>query len=152
LTVNGSGPSTPWLTERTLDSDLDETIVPEPPSSLKAKAYDKEIIISWTPPKDNTILVRGYTIGWGKGIPDELTKLVDDKQRQFTISNLSKILIFIHVFFYFAIKSLPPSNIVFQVKPLLKFGLVIWLNNVGLQVNWKDILFHAYLTFEKLYF
>jgi hypothetical protein len=44
----------------------------------------------WTPPRDNTILVRGYTIGWGKGIPDELTKLVDDKQRFFVIQNLSK--------------------------------------------------------------
>ena len=45
----------------------------------------------WTPPRDNTILVRGYTIGWGKGIPDELTKLVDDKSRFFVIQNLSKL-------------------------------------------------------------
>ena len=44
----------------------------------------------WTPPRNNAILVRGYTIGWGKGIPDELTKLVDDKQRLFVIQNLSK--------------------------------------------------------------
>jgi neogenin len=49
------------------------------------------ITIMWTPPRDNTILVRGYTIGWGKGIPDELTKLVDDKQRLFVIQNLSEL-------------------------------------------------------------
>ena len=90
MTVNGSGPATPWISEKTLDSDLDESVVPDPPSSLKARSTDKEITITWTPPRDNTILVRGYTIGWGKGIPDELTKLVDDKQRFFIIQNLSE--------------------------------------------------------------
>ena len=90
MTVNGSGPATPWISEKTLDSDLDESVVPDPPSSLKARSTDKEITITWTPPRDNTILVRGYTIGWGKGIPDELTKLVDDKQRFFVIQNLSE--------------------------------------------------------------
>ena len=88
LTVNGSGPATPWMTEKTFLSDLDESVVPEPPTSLKAKARDDEITIFWTPPSDNKILVRGYTIGWGKGIPDELTKVVDDKQRDFLIENL----------------------------------------------------------------
>ncbi len=90
MTVNGSGPATPWLIEKTLESDLDESVVPDPPSSLRARATDQEITIMWTPPRDNTILVRGYTIGWGKGIPDELTKLVDDKTRFFVIQNLSK--------------------------------------------------------------
>ena len=32
--------------------------------------------------------MRGYTIGWGKGIPDEVTQLVDDKARSFVIKNL----------------------------------------------------------------
>ena len=50
----------------------------------------KEITIIWTPPRDNQILVRGYRIGWGKGIPDEYTKVVDDKQRYFVIESLSK--------------------------------------------------------------
>jgi neogenin len=44
----------------------------------------------WAPPTSNSILVRGYTIGWGKGIPDEYTKVVDNKQRYFLIENLSK--------------------------------------------------------------
>ena len=34
--------------------------------------------------------MRGYTIGWGKGIPDEYTNVVDNKQRYFVIENLSK--------------------------------------------------------------
>ena len=33
-------------------------------------------------------MVRGYTIGWGKGIPDEVTQIVDDKHRDFVIPNL----------------------------------------------------------------
>ena len=78
------------MAQNTFISDLDESVVPDPPSSLRAKAIDKEITIIWTPPRDNQILVRGYTIGWGKGIPDEYTKVVDDKERYFVIENLSK--------------------------------------------------------------
>ena len=55
-----------------------------------------EITIIWTPPRDNQILVRGYTIGWGKGIPDEYTKVVDDKQRYFVIESLSKFILSIY--------------------------------------------------------
>lgn len=90
LTVNGSGPATPWMSARTFETDLDESVVPDPPSSLKASASDDEIEIKWTPPRDNQIAVRGYTIGWGMGIPDEFTKVVDDKQRVFVIPNLSE--------------------------------------------------------------
>ena len=51
-------------------------------------ASDKSITIYWRPPRKNRIMVRGYTIGWGKGIPDEVTQIVDDKHRNFVISNL----------------------------------------------------------------
>ena len=90
LTVNGSGPSTGWLYASTFESDLDETVVPNPPSTLRAKAEDDSITIVWNPPSSKNILVRGYTIGWGKGIPDEYTKVVDNKQRYFVIEDLSK--------------------------------------------------------------
>ena len=96
LTVNGSGPATGWLHAFTFESDLDETVVPDPPSSLRAKASDDSIAIMWKPPASNKILVRGYTIGWGKGIPDEYTKVVDNKQRYFVIEDLSKF----HLNFY----------------------------------------------------
>ena len=92
LTVNGSGPSTGWLYASTFESDLDETVVPNPPSTLRAKAEDDSITIAWNPPSSKNILVRGYTIGWGKGIPDEYTKVVDNKQRYFVIEDLSKCL------------------------------------------------------------
>lgn len=35
MTVNGSGPMTDWLTVETYENDLDESQVPEPPSSLR---------------------------------------------------------------------------------------------------------------------
>ncbi len=57
---------------------------------LFIQATSDEITIMWAPPTSNSILVRGYTIGWGKGIPDEYTKVVDNKQRYFLIENLSK--------------------------------------------------------------
>ena len=90
LTVNGSGPATGWLYASTFESDLDESVVPDPPGVLRAKASDDSIAIMWKPPSSNKILVRGYTIGWGKGIPDEYTKVVDNKQRYFVIEDLSK--------------------------------------------------------------
>ncbi len=89
MTVNGTGPSTPWMSERTLSADLDESVVPDPPTSLTARAKSNSVKLAWTPPdKSAGILVRGYTIGWGVGIPDEYTKVVDDKERGFVIEGL----------------------------------------------------------------
>ena len=88
MTVNGTGPATSWLLARTLEADLDESVVPDPPSGLKAVAEDTKITIYWRPPRKNRIKGRGYTIGWGKGIPDEVTQIVDDKHRNFVIANL----------------------------------------------------------------
>ena len=111
LTVNGSGPSTGWLYASTFESDLDETVVPNPPSTLRAKAEDDSITIVWNPPSSKNILVRGYTIGWGKGIPDEYTKVVDNKQRYFVIEDLSKCLLIIcsHTFLLCNPAQRPPS-------------------------------------------
>ena len=46
------------------------------------------ISVSWNPPSNQNVMVRGYTIGWGKGIPDVYSKLVDGKQRAFVIEKL----------------------------------------------------------------
>ncbi len=71
MTVNGTGPSTSWLSGRTFDADLDETVVPHPPRELTvARAGAESITLAWKPPDaDAGVLVRGYTVGWGKGIP-----------------------------------------------------------------------------------
>lgn len=57
MTVNGTGPATPWISHRTLLADLDESVVPDPPSSLRASSTDTEITIAWLPPRHNRIMV-----------------------------------------------------------------------------------------------
>ena len=48
------------------------------------------ITVSWNPPRNQNIMVRGYTIGWGKGIPDDYTQLVDGKQRFYVIERVGE--------------------------------------------------------------
>lgn len=47
MTVNGSGPATPWMEEVTYAADLDESAVPDTPSSLKAKVGDAPLSHFW---------------------------------------------------------------------------------------------------------
>ncbi|XP_028748316.1 neogenin isoform X7 [Peromyscus leucopus] len=88
LTVNGTGPATDWLSAETFESDLDETRVPEVPSSLHVRPLVTSIVVSWTPPENQNIVVRGYAIGYGIGSPHAQTIKVDYKQRYYTIENL----------------------------------------------------------------
>lgn len=46
--------------------------------------------MSWTPPENQNIVVRGYAIGYGIGSPHAQTIKVDYKQRYYTIENLGK--------------------------------------------------------------
>uniref|UniRef100_T1J0I1 Neogenin n=1 Tax=Strigamia maritima TaxID=126957 RepID=T1J0I1_STRMM len=87
-TVNGSGPATDWMVAETFQNDLNESKVPDKPGSIKVRPNSNSITVSWTPPRNQNIMVRGYTIGWGIGIPDIYTKLLDGKQRFHTIENL----------------------------------------------------------------
>uniref|UniRef100_A0A8C0DWM2 Neogenin n=1 Tax=Balaenoptera musculus TaxID=9771 RepID=A0A8C0DWM2_BALMU len=88
LTINGTGPATDWLAAETFESDLDETRVPEVPSSLHVRPLVTSIVVSWTPPENQNIVVRGYAIGYGIGSPHAQTIKVDYKQRYYTIENL----------------------------------------------------------------
>lgn len=45
-------------------------------------------MVSWGPPVQQDIRVRGYVIGWGKGIPDEATHELDENSRNFEITEL----------------------------------------------------------------
>lgn len=119
ITVNGTGPATDWTAAETFESDLDgknrqtsceywclirmtkcnlacslvsETSVPDVPSSLHVRPLVNSIVVSWTPPENQDIVVRGYTIGYGIGSPHAQTIKVDYKQRYYTIENLSKTL------------------------------------------------------------
>ncbi|XP_037550385.1 neogenin 1a [Nematolebias whitei] len=88
LTVNGTGPATEWTTTETFESDLDESHVPDQPSSLHVRPLVNSIVVSWTPPENQDIVVRGYTISYGIGSPHAQTIKVDYKQRYYTIENL----------------------------------------------------------------
>ncbi|KAG7481528.1 hypothetical protein MATL_G00067910 [Megalops atlanticus] len=88
MTVNGTGPPTDWYTAETPENDLDESQVPDQPSSLHVRPLMTSIIMSWTPPLNPNIVVRGYIIGYGVGSPYAETVRVDSKQRYYSIENL----------------------------------------------------------------
>uniref|UniRef100_A0A8C9SYX9 Contactin-3 n=1 Tax=Scleropages formosus TaxID=113540 RepID=A0A8C9SYX9_SCLFO len=88
MTANGTGPASEWYMAETPENDLDETQVPNQPSSLHVRPLPNSIIMSWTPPLNPNILVRGYIIGYGVGSPYAETVRVDSKQRYHSIENL----------------------------------------------------------------
>ncbi|KAG8192662.1 hypothetical protein JTE90_009692 [Oedothorax gibbosus] len=88
LTVNGTGPFTETKSVETYYNDLMESKVPDMPSSLRARPSANSIFVSWGPPRDQTTIVRGYKLGWGIGVADVFTEVLDGKQRHFTIENL----------------------------------------------------------------
>uniref|UniRef100_A0A669CQE0 DCC netrin 1 receptor n=1 Tax=Oreochromis niloticus TaxID=8128 RepID=A0A669CQE0_ORENI len=88
MTANGTGPASDWYTAETPENDLDESQVPDQPSSLHVRPLPNSIIMSWTPPLSPNILVRGYIIGYGVGSPYAETVRVDSKQRYYSIENL----------------------------------------------------------------
>ncbi|KAK8752524.1 hypothetical protein OTU49_005992, partial [Cherax quadricarinatus] len=88
LTVNGTGPFTHWNIAETFANDLDENRVPDKPINLRAVALTDHIRVRWQPPALHNVMLRGYTIGWGRGIPDVYSKIVDSKQRSYVIEGL----------------------------------------------------------------
>ncbi|KAJ8417946.1 hypothetical protein AAFF_G00227890 [Aldrovandia affinis] len=88
VTINGTGAATDWVTAETFESDLDETQVPDMPSSLHVRPLVNSIVVSWTPPEKQDIVVRGYIIGYGIGSPHAQMAKVDYKQRYYTVKNL----------------------------------------------------------------
>ncbi|XP_067293294.1 neogenin isoform X3 [Pseudorasbora parva] len=87
-TVNGTGPTTEWIAAETFENDLDESQVPGVPSSLHVRPLVNRIVVTWTPPENQNILVRGYKIGYGIGSPHAHTVTLDYKQRFYSIDNL----------------------------------------------------------------
>lgn len=67
-----------------------ESQVPDQPSSLHVRPQTNCIIMSWTPPLNPNIVVRGYIIGYGVGSPYAETVRVDSKQRYYSIERLGE--------------------------------------------------------------
>ncbi|NXY15685.1 DCC protein, partial [Atrichornis clamosus] len=65
-----------------------ESQVPDQPSSLHVRPLSTSIVMSWTPPLNPSVVIRGYIIGYGVGSPYAQTVRVDSKQRYYSIENL----------------------------------------------------------------
>uniref|UniRef100_A0A158Q735 Neogenin-like n=1 Tax=Elaeophora elaphi TaxID=1147741 RepID=A0A158Q735_9BILA len=85
---NGSGPNSDWLHVDTPLEDKDEGQVAGPPLSLKVQPSVDSIQLSWLPPRDDSVMIRGYLIGWGINIPDVDQVKVPASLRLHTINGL----------------------------------------------------------------
>lgn len=68
---------------------MTESSVPGMPASLQARPQTSAIIVSWMPPYEQDILIRGYILGYGVGVPDVYRQIIDPKLRYYSIKNLS---------------------------------------------------------------
>lgn len=53
-----------------------------------ARPTETTITVLWSPPKNKSIRVRGYTLGWGRGVPDTYTEIVNEGQHYYVIEGL----------------------------------------------------------------
>uniref|UniRef100_A0A2S2PN96 Neogenin n=1 Tax=Schizaphis graminum TaxID=13262 RepID=A0A2S2PN96_SCHGA len=90
LNTVGSSPPSEWFTVLTFDKNLREDTVPDAPTNFKVRAFSNSLLITWSPPKDKSIIVREYTLGWGKGVPDVYKEKINPKIRQYEIKNLEQ--------------------------------------------------------------
>ena len=69
-----------------------ETRVPGKPTSLRLRPVTStSLIVSWTPPLEQDILVRGYVLGYGIGIPDVYRQIVPATQRFYAVKSLREL-------------------------------------------------------------
>jgi len=79
----------PETTSSSLSSlGTEEEKPPDVPGSLRVKATASTILVQWTAPRNQRVVVRGYTIGWGIGVPDVYSKVLEPKVRSFTLTEL----------------------------------------------------------------
>uniref|UniRef100_A0AC35G7L0 Neogenin n=1 Tax=Panagrolaimus sp. PS1159 TaxID=55785 RepID=A0AC35G7L0_9BILA len=87
INQNGTGPYTDWVKAQTLLDDLQDSILTAP-RQLKVHATHDSIFMSWDPPMTEGIIIRGYEIGWGPGVPDQEKARVEAHVRSYTIKGL----------------------------------------------------------------
>ncbi|CAB3223048.1 unnamed protein product [Arctia plantaginis] len=77
INANGSGPFSEWVTASTQRQELDESRVPPPPPALTTRAGRDWISVWWSdedPTSEVGVVVRGYVLGWGLGVPDDASR------------------------------------------------------------------------------
>uniref|UniRef100_A0A914I476 Uncharacterized protein n=1 Tax=Globodera rostochiensis TaxID=31243 RepID=A0A914I476_GLORO len=85
---NGTGPWTDWTPVDTPEEQKEESQISGAPSELRVLASHDSVQVSWLPPRDDNVLIRGYLIGWGINIPDVEKATVEPEVRHFTIRGL----------------------------------------------------------------
>ncbi|XP_038078549.1 neogenin-like isoform X5 [Patiria miniata] len=85
---NGTGPYSDWIQVNTFDIDKNENRVPPKPADIIATSTHNKIEVSWVPPLDQTIMVRGYILGYGPSIPDAFRERLPGSQTQVVLTNL----------------------------------------------------------------
>jgi len=67
---------------------LSETKIPGKPTSLRIRPLSTSIVVSWTPPVEQDIMIRGYVLGYGVGIPDVYRQIISPHQRYYAVKSL----------------------------------------------------------------
>ena len=67
-----------------------ETLVPGQPSSLNVRSFGNTVFVTWSPPVDRSIAIKGYILSYGIGVPEFFRQMFDAKHRQYTVKNLSE--------------------------------------------------------------
>jgi len=70
-----------------------ESTVPGKPTSLRIRPLATSIVVSWTPPVEQDIMIRGYVLGYGVGIPDVYQQIVPSQQRYYAIKSLRETIL-----------------------------------------------------------
>lgn len=60
-------------------------------SCFTVRPTSDKIYVMWSPPLSQNIKIRNYIIGWGKGVPDNASEALDEKQRSFVIHSVGKL-------------------------------------------------------------
>lgn len=60
-------------------------------SCFAVRPTSDKIYVMWSPPLSQNIKIRNYIIGWGKGVPDNASEALDEKQRNFVIHSVGKL-------------------------------------------------------------
>ena len=68
-----------------------ESSVPGKPADLFCTPKANSILVSWAPPPPSSrVLVKGYVLGYGAGVPDDMQHFLSAETTHFNIENLSK--------------------------------------------------------------
>ncbi|GBP89205.1 Neogenin, partial [Eumeta japonica] len=90
LNANGSGPFSEWTTASTAPHDLDESAPPPQPPPLRTRAGRDWISVWWSAEGAGAggVRVRGYSLGWGLGVPDEHSRDLSPHTHSYVIRDL----------------------------------------------------------------